>query len=727
MATHGAPPTPVSDMELFQDFLNHGSVCLHVVDTNGIIQWANQTELDLLGYTAEEYIGQDVTKFHADQAIVGDILGLLLSGEKVVNAVAPLVCKDGRIEYVEINSSTRRVDGEVSTTRCFSAVVTDKVHAAKMQQELIQAELETNILRQQSEAKSAFMRTLCHELRNPMTAVQGSSELLATQLNKFDKDSKDGRSFAETLEVTQKLIQDVPKMSNYCNTTLLSLNHMSSILNESLMLSKIEAEDGVVLQASATSLLETVETVVAMFAVVADAKGIYLTVDTDLNTENDVSADVDACWMRQILINLLSNAIKFTSEGGVTLRVHTEMGSSQVVLRVRVEDTGIGMTPEEQANLFKLFSQANATISGKYGGSGLGLELVQRVLGKMGTSVQVESEKGKGTAFYFEVTLPLSTTEELQVTPDNSPPRRRAARGNRRGSLGMMPAEKPESPAPPPAVQVLIAEDDSAVVVMLRDQLETLGCIITATTDGDQAIKAAESTQFDLIFMDINMPIKDGLQATMAIRNGGQNKDTPIVGLSAHYLAEDVDRANQAGMNAYIQKPYKTSNLIEMIKVYTTHDTCAESPAPKKTPCRFLVVDDNQAVRETLVGRLGLLDPESVVEQASKGEEGARLAREGPFDLIFIDLDLGDMSGIDVTKQIRVSGVNKDTPCVCLSGSTDENLVVNVLSQGMSDFVTKPYSIQDIERMLRKHLQNGRVRRGSSSEITNRIYFQRGA
>eukprot|EP00656_Telonema_subtile_P014822 TRINITY_DN1766_c0_g1_i4.p1 TRINITY_DN1766_c0_g1~~TRINITY_DN1766_c0_g1_i4.p1 ORF type:complete len:679 (-),score=123.41 TRINITY_DN1766_c0_g1_i4:328-2364(-) len=668
-------------------------VGLHVVDTQGVIRWANKTEMDLLGYTEEEYIGQPVTKFHADEGKVGEILDLLLSGQKVVNYIAPLRCKDGHIEYVEINSSMKKVDGKVSTTRCFSAVVTDKVLAAEAKEKLRRAEIEAASMEEQSASKTGFLRVLCHELRNPMTAVLGNNEMLAHRLKGYQDAMDSGMSFQDSLQFTTDIVTQLPQLSKFCRNALLSLDHMGAVLNETLTMSKMEADQGIVITSAVVDLRDLFQSVLSMFEIQAETKGIELRLDLTELGESPLFR-TDKSWLSQIVINLLSNALKFTDQGqvAVTGRVLERKGGI-AHLEFRVTDTGIGIAPSEQSKLFEVFAQANDQIQGEYGGSGLGLNIVKTTLAKMGGSIRVESAKGQGSEFIFD--LPCAVAGSKPVPDQHRSPSQTA------------PVSAKDDPTAP---HILIVDDDNILRDVLAEQLLVLGCTVTAVGNGTDAIQRTSGEKFSMILMDIDLQCPpNGLETTIQIRSGGLNAETPIVAVSGNSLEDDFLKGEQAGMNGYIVKPYTLSTLRVMVTEYTQN---LVTPKPRS----ILVVDDNESVRSFLVDLLGELDPKARIEQAADGDDAVAKSIESPFDLIFLDVNMGATNGIDATKSIRSGTTNAQTPIVCLSGSTAPNEVDAVLQAGMTDFVPKPYGMNDIQRVLAKHKPHRPRRRSTDSD-----------
>eukprot|EP00656_Telonema_subtile_P021495 TRINITY_DN2253_c0_g1_i1.p1 TRINITY_DN2253_c0_g1~~TRINITY_DN2253_c0_g1_i1.p1 ORF type:complete len:706 (+),score=122.89 TRINITY_DN2253_c0_g1_i1:87-2204(+) len=479
--------------------------------------------------------------------------------------------------------------------RNLGADIADKMVAMIATEKLHQSQIEARFLRRVSDSKSVFLRTLCHELRNPMTAVQGNNEILVRKLSQFAERSQREMSPEVKLELCDALIDDLPKMLRFGSNALLSSKHMSDVLNETLTAAKYEAEEA----GGASPSDETVvcirqcfQTVISMFQVIADRKGIGLKLVIPPE-EDDLIVKMHQSCVKQNVINLLGNALKFTDKGAVVVSVQIARGPDEETRLVcSVADTGIGMSPDEQSKLFVPFSQANAEIGDKYGGSGLGLDIVQRSLQDLGGTVRLESVQGKGSTFTFELPvelLPSDSEKQPSAHSSGSAASRtavnKAARvvsHQKRSVFGVPLEDFAESPDSGPVEisqrrqrrksrGVLIVDDDSRVRDVLREQLVSmLDCRVTAASNGSEAVQIVEGTVFDLIIMDINMPVLGGLDATKAIRAGStKNASTPIVGFSANSLEADLELAKNVGMDAYLTKPYRLAELCETVSEFT--------------------------------------------------------------------------------------------------------------------------------------------------------------
>jgi signal transduction histidine kinase/FixJ family two-component response regulator len=371
-----------------------------------------------------------------------------------------------------------------------------------------------------SQAKSDFLANMSHELRTPMNGLLGMLDLALDGHLKAEQ--------KEQLETAQR-----------CAYSLLAL------LNDILDLSKIEAGK-MALEKVPFNARMVVEDCVKSHAAKASQKGI------DLRFERDAAGPVgvmgDPLRLRQIVANLISNALKFTDRGWVRVRLSTAARSDgRIDVQVQVRDSGLGIAADKLSAIFEKFTQADGSITRKYGGTGLGLAITRHLVDMHGGDIRVESEPGKGSA--FTVTLPCEPAPEAAAAAE--PPQRRA---------GVQPARS--------GARLLLVEDNvvnqKVVLAILRRQ----GYRIDVANNGREAIAAlnTDDAAYDLILMDVQMPVIDGLEATRLIRREPRWERLPIVAMTAHAMNGDRERCLQAGMNDYISKPVQPAHLIATIE-----------------------------------------------------------------------------------------------------------------------------------------------------------------
>ncbi len=382
-----------------------------------------------------------------------------------------------------------------------------------------------------NKSKSEFLANMSHEIRTPMTAILGYADLLVDP-------SSPPKDRAE-----------------YISTIRRNGEHLLSIINDILDLSKIEA-DHLVLEATDMAPAQLIEEVVLSLR--PRAYGKSLKVETEVTFPIPRTITGDPLRLRQILVNLVGNAIKFTESGTVKVKLGFDKASGS--LQFHVIDTGIGLAPEEKARLFQPFTQADTTVSRKFGGTGLGLTISQRLVKLMGGEITIESEKGKGSTFSFALPVGVPAPEALMLFPANRPVADREI--------------KPQVDLAGFGARVLLAEDGPDNQRLISFLLRKAGLSVVVAENGRVAIDTldrarAVGDRFDLIFMDMQMPILDGYSATRELRAKGVR--TPIIALTAHAMSSDRDKCLAAGCDDYATKPIDRGALLALCERYLNH------------------------------------------------------------------------------------------------------------------------------------------------------------
>ncbi|SFU45183.1 ATP-binding protein [Halomonas korlensis] len=375
--------------------------------------------------------------------------------------------------------------------------------AARRKLEVLSQELKATARRAQTanETKSLFLATVSHEIRTPLNGVIGMSDLLLDQ-------PLEGR----------------PR--HYAHTIHNSAGLLLELINDLLDFSKIEA-DRLELESRPVALSELVEGVMALFAHRAESRGVRLASHLDPRLPPRVISDPGR--LRQVLLNLLSNAIKFTDQGEILLMATV---SEPGRLRFDVIDTGGGITAEQLPRLFEPFQQGDASTARHFGGTGLGLAICRRLVEALGGHLEVQSEPGVGSRFWFELPMMAADNDPVESTRQASPLVR-----------------LDES-------QLLVVEDNPVNRQVAVAMLERFGCRVSAAESGTEGLKKAEQTRFDLIFMDVQMADLDGLEVTRRLRaRGGWCGEVPIIAMTAGGPGGEQPRCLAAGMNGYLTKP----------------------------------------------------------------------------------------------------------------------------------------------------------------------------
>jgi len=367
-------------------------------------------------------------------------------------------------------------------------------------------------------AKSEFLAVMSHEIRTPMNGVLGMMQL----------------ALAETTNPTQR---------EHLETAQYSAEALLTILNDILDFSKLEA-GAIELESIAFDLHKAVDGVISLMSSRAQERALWLRVERGPGLPQMLTGDVGR--LRQVLLNLLSNALKFTERGGITLAVERIGGDERrAALRFSVADTGIGIRDEARAKLFQSFSQADSSISRRFGGTGLGLSICRKIVELQGGRIGCDSTFGVGSRFWFELEFPLAASAHVPAT----------------GQAATVPAQ----PAPQPAagLRVLLAEDNEVNQKVAASLLQRAGNEVVVANNGREVLAIlATDPDFDVILMDMHMPEMDGLEATRTLRAlDGPAARLPIVALTAAGALSDIQTCLDAGMNYFLVKPFRMERL----------------------------------------------------------------------------------------------------------------------------------------------------------------------
>lgn len=400
-------------------------------------------------------------------------------------------------------------------------------------------------------ATSEFLANMSHEIRTPLNGVLGMAQVLnRTSLNE-----------------TQK---------HYVNIISKSGNNLLVIINDILDFSKMEAEK-LTLNLAAYNLEDSIEDVISLLTPLAADKNLKVDFEYNVNLPKYFIVDVDR--VKQVISNLIGNAIKFTLDGRVSILVSGTESDGQVDLKIAIKDTGIGITEDKLAIIFDKFTQAESTTTRRFGGTGLGLAISHRLADAMSGNITASSIYGKGSTFTFSLPLKTVTTAaivtEIKATPTSTPH-----------------DKKPSGRT----IKILIAEDDEVNRSVITSFLNDPRIHLTVCEDGAKAVEVYKVSNFDIILMDVSMPVMDGLLATKTIRafeEQTKRSATPIICLSAHVMIDDREVFMQAGMDDYLSKPLQRQDLFKIIRKWLITN--------KASSARFVANQPQQSRRGTSI------------------------------------------------------------------------------------------------------------------------------
>jgi PAS domain S-box-containing protein len=640
--------------EYYRSLVENSADLTVVSDPEGLIIFAAGESRKDLGYEISDVLGKPVLDFiHPDkhEEQIMRIAQAFAQGHVAGRSEAPVRCKDG--SWLDCELSGRAAIGPDGTPILVSTV--SNISERK------RAELEIARARDQalaaSRAKSEFLSSMSHEIRTPMNAILGMADLMwETELSSEQR--------------------------RYLDTVINNGNALLELINSILDLAKVES-GRLSLEALDFDLREVVEKVADTLAVRADEKGVELGVRIDQEVPTALVGD--PLRLRQVLTNLAGNAIKFTERGAVVIRVRRNPHSEDAgALLISVTDSGIGIPAEKLPALFKPFSQADSSVTRKYGGTGLGLAIVDRLVRLMGGSVTVDSEPGRGSTFSF--------TAEFAVRAVPAPA-----------------VDGPDSSLDLHGIKVLVVDDNEINRTIVREMLLPCGAIVIEAASGmegiDQFRHAREARQpVRLLISDHMMPEMDGFEMISRIRAMSSDHDLTIMMLSSTDLPQTLAKVRKLGIEWYVVKPVKRAELYAAIARAMADSVPAQAaPAASQAravegrgaivdrPLRILLADDSADNR--LLIQAYLRKTPYHLDEVEDGEKAIELVFNGGYDLILMDIQMPVMDGYTAVEKIReweARTNHEHTPIIALTASALDDAVRHTRAVGFDMHVSKP-------------------------------------
>ncbi len=558
-----------------------------------------------------------------------------------------ILTKSGKMKWVSINSVPEQLaGGAVIWNGYMEDVSWRKEHEENLRNAKIAAE-------QASVAKSEFLANMSHEIRTPLNSVIGFTDLLTKT----------------RLDATQRQYMEAVHQSG---------NALLDLINDILDFSKIEAGK-LELNPERTDLWELMQQVSGIIKQKAAEKGIQLLLH--IAPELPRFAWLDPVRVRQVLINLLGNALKFTLEGEieVSLALKEMKEGAKAVVEFSVRDTGIGIKPEKQRKIFDVFSQEDASTTRKYGGTGLGLAISKQLLALMGTKMELESTPGKGSRFFFQITL---------ATEDGASDK----------WMGLSKIR-----------EVLVIDDHLRNTMIIQEMLATEGIACDTAANGLDGLGKLEKKKYDVLIIDYRMPFMDGLKVIQEVRNTLHLSadELPIVLLhSADNDAEIFTTAKSMQVSRVLSKPITTPVLFEALSRLDQHDDyLAEEDLRPAIHLgknnKVLVVDDNEVNLLLAGSMLEKIAPDAEIVRARDGLQAVEIfAREQP-SLILMDIQMPNMNGYDASLKIREQEAPEDeVMIIALTAGTLKGEKERCLAAGMNDYISKPIVFDELQQVL---------------------------
>lgn len=653
-------------------------ICRYLPD--GHLSFVNEAYCRYFGRTEAELISHPPLIFEENQPIHNKVLNSLSQQTPVAEAEHQITLSNDETRWQHwIVRAMFDEKGQVVEYQAVGRDITERKHA---EAELLRAKEAAETA---TRAKSEFLANMSHEIRTPMNGVVGMTELL---LNTALTDKQ--REYAEVIRRSTDALQ--------------------TLLNDILDFSKIEAGK-LTLEPVIFNLENAVLEIARLLSITAESKGFELMVRYAPDAPRHFIGD--AGRIRQILTNLAGNAIKFTHQGHVLIETKCEEICQGIArMRFDIEDTGVGIPIDKLSTVFDKFTQADSSITRKFGGTGLGLAISSQLVRMMGGEISVQSELDKGSKFTSILPLPLvnhqSTVEESSgelLLPHRYPKKMSVLEKTPQNEWQYYKQYVFNIP-------VLLVEDNDISRLVAMNMLEKFGCKITQARNGKEAIKKLQEQHYTVVFMDVQMPEMDGFEATRLIRKQEPpGEHTVIVAMTANAMRGDDEYCLSVGMDEYIAKPINLERIFNVLDKYTPPELKSTPTLPSIQEKKILVNEKKILLVEDLpVNRMVALNMlktlQCRIEIAEHGKEAVELCAQTRYDLVLMDIQMPVMDGIEAAKLIRQpNSKNAQTPIIAVTANDKPADVKRYKEVGMQECLSKPLTIERLRMMVEKYTQ----------------------
>lgn len=514
MGTHLDITKRVADHAKLEKFFKLSLDFMCIANTDGYFEKVNQTFISKLGYTEEELLSRPLFEFiHPDdiEATADEIKKLENINYSTVNFINRYKKNDG--SYIWFNWVCQ--PDESGLLYAAARDISNEIKLRAIEKETIELRHQKMVIEKVASNKQQFLANMSHEIRTSMNGVIGMIDVL---------DNQEGLT---------------PKHKEYIDIIRTSSLSLLNIINDILDLSKLE-EGKMKFLNSNFSISKCCDNLKNLYKAIAEKKNLDIYFNIDNNIPDQLCADEHR--LKQVLSNLISNALKFTEEGHVNINAHVieELPNDKVNIQFEVQDTGIGISEQDSNQVFETYEQLNSSIDKQHSGTGLGLGIAKKIVELFNGSIQVESELGKGSKFSFNIIIDKGSELINENTPNSTPDKNIEHK------------------------KVLVVDDKDVNITVAKLLLNQLNCSVTCCQNGQEAIDVLKENDFDIIFMDVQMPVMNGINATKIIKDQ-KLSNSPILALTANAMEGDEEKYLSSGFDGYIPKPIQLKTLKDSI------------------------------------------------------------------------------------------------------------------------------------------------------------------